>query len=416
MWLPRSLHDLLGNDPDLLDEGALQALIGQSEGAELEFKREMWSDSKNEELALDIAQFANLGGGVIIVGARDSDGELAEFVPLELSEGDELRVQSVVASRIFPRLTIHTRRIAFVGEGLGSTRHVLLISVPPGDLKPHAVSDRHRLSYAIRAGGGKDYLSEHEVAEQHATRQESRSQVQERLGSRMATAESEFVSRGMSGAALVFAAVPAQAGEQDLTQISARDIQRYTLEAFVPRNDWNLHSPRSGFRSIRFEQDYDASVCEFSLDGSGHAVEDLDLGDEGGIRAERIAIYALNFLSLFSRHALECRATGSLLLACRVFGHRDQTASLRMAPQYGGGWASITLPTPTAGRDFPISALVAGGSELFNAWQLVASDLMSPFGFATPIPLNHDGELNPRSYLGPWRNDFAALDFAIAEA
>ena len=417
MWLPQSLHDLLGDDLDQIDWTALQSLIGASEGEELEFKQEMWSQGRNEELARDIAQYANQRGGMIVIGAQEVDGKLAGFVPLELTEADELRIQEIVASRISPRPEIHTKRIAANSNSFEPTTHILLISAPSSHLKPHAVKENRGFSYPIRSGSRKHYLNETEISDHYARRQTNHEQIHGRLGALVDSASAELDGSTLSQSALVCAAVPEQGGQANLTSDSARDIQRYTIEAFVPQNDWNLHKAQSGFRSIRFEpQSGTTAVFEFSVDGSGYAVDGLDFGEQGELKAERIALSALNCLSLFSRHALESGAIGSLFYSCRLIGDRDRMVGLRTSPQYGRlGWKPIRLPTPIAERSFPIAALANGGSALLSAWQLVASDLMSPFGFATPILVDSTGRLMHNSYLSPWRSDFNRLAIPIAD-
>ncbi|WP_420446789.1 helix-turn-helix domain-containing protein [Candidatus Poriferisodalis sp.] len=389
----------------------LQSLVGLSENEELEFKSQMWPRNRNEELARDIAQFAGNRGGLIIVGAREADGKLEELIPLQISESDELRIQQIVDSRISPRPTIHMRRVAANSQNAATAGHILLISVPDSRLKPHAVQEGNRLSYPIRTGSQKRYLSEPEVADHYVLRLKNHEETQRNLDALLESATSEISKPESPRTALVCAAVPEQPGQSELRSDTARKIQAYTLASFVPQAEWNLSTARTDFRSVCFGPETGSLVSlKFCVDGSGFALEPLDSDESDDLYAERVAISALNCLSLFGRHAVESEAAGSLSVAFRIVGEPGREVGLRIAATFGGRrWRTTRLPTVTARRDFSAEALAAGGRELLNAWEQVATDLMSPFDFASPIPRNDAGELNLNSYLRHWRGDFERL-------
>ena len=418
MWLPRTLYDLLGDDLRQVEWAMLQSLVGLSENEELEFKSKMWPSNKNEELARDIAQFAVKSGGLIIVGARETDGKLAELTPLPITESDELRIQQIVDSRISPRPTVHMRRIAANNQDAATAGHVLLISVPDSRLKPHAVHEGNRLSYPIRTGSQKRYLSESEVADHYALRLKNHEEAQRNLDVLMESATSEIGKPESPRTALVCAAVPEQPGKGELQSDTARKIQAYTLESFVPQSEWNLSTSRTDFRAVCFGPETGSLVTlKFCVDGSGFALEPLDSGESNALYAERVAMSALNCLSLFGRHAVESETAGSLSFAFRIVDEPGREVGLRIAAAFGGSrWRTTRLPTITARRDFGAEALSAGGMELLNAWEQVATDLMSPFDFAGPIPRNDAGELNLNSYLRHWRGDFERLGIPIERA
>ncbi|MCY4516261.1 MAG: ATP-binding protein [Acidimicrobiaceae bacterium] len=396
----------------------LQSLVGLSENEELEFKSQMWPRNRNEEVARDIAQFAGKRGGLLIVGARETDGKLEELTPLQISESDELRIQQIVDSLISPRPTIHMRRVVANGRNAATAGSILLISVPDSRLKPHAVQEGSRLSYPIRSGGQKRYLSEPEVADHYALRLKNRNEAQASLDALMESASAEIGKPGSHRTALVCAAVPEQPGQGELQSDTARKIQAYTLESFVPQAEWNLSTARADFRSVCFGPETGSLVTfKFCVDGSGFAIEPLDSGDSGDLYAERVAISALNCVSLFGRHAVESEAAGSLLFAFRIVDVPGREVGLRTAAAFGGSrWRITRLPTVIARRDFSAEALAAGGRDLLDAWEQVATDLMSPFDFASPIPRNDAGELSRNSYLRHWRGDFERLGMPIERA
>jgi hypothetical protein len=65
---------------------------------------------------------ANTQGGVIVLGIKADDGAAALLTPVPLSEEEELRVRSVVASNVAPLPQLELRRI----EGAAATQGVYL--------------------------------------------------------------------------------------------------------------------------------------------------------------------------------------------------------------------------------------------------------------------------------------------------
>jgi hypothetical protein len=104
-WTVR-LRDLLGAPLSELTEDHLRgaAKRGLREDEELDFKQTLYggTDSHRKELAADIAAFANHRGGVIIFGVEDTDGAATNLTPVELSEGEELRMRQVSAANVAP--------------------------------------------------------------------------------------------------------------------------------------------------------------------------------------------------------------------------------------------------------------------------------------------------------------------------
>lgn len=418
VWLPRTLHEPLGQDLGQVDWERLQSLVGLSENENLEFKSEMWPSNKNEELARDIAQFAADAGGLIVIGAHEADGKLTALTPLQLTESDELRIQQIVDTRISPRPTIHLKRIASDRQGSTGAAQVLLISIPESRLKPHAVLDGHRLSYPIRTGSGKRYLSEPEIAEQYALRFKDQEEAQGTLKELMESAYAEIGKLQPPHTGLVCAAVPEQPGRGELQSDTVRRVQSYTLDSFVPQSEWSLSNARTDYRSVCAVPDTSNPIsCKFCVDGSGFVVEPLDAGDDNYLSAERVAISALNCLSLLCRHAVESEAAGSLLFAFHIVDQQGREVGLRTAPAFGlSRWPATRLPTAIARRSFSPEAITAGGMALLDAWEQVASDLMSPFDFSSPIPRNDARELKLNSYLRHWRSDYERFDMPIEAA
>ena len=126
---------------ELRTEAALQALIGESESIELEFKGPddflSWPQSRQnvkEDLSKEVSAFANTYGGQILIGIRETR-ELPHRA--EVLEGVDPRrppietIQRIIEANIHPRLEgIRYHTIQLSGTNAGRVAYV--ITVPPG--------------------------------------------------------------------------------------------------------------------------------------------------------------------------------------------------------------------------------------------------------------------------------------------
>ena len=106
----------------------LIALLTQTEGKTLEFKRDL---SSPEPLLRTIVSFANTSGGVILIGVEDQTRRVRGVAdPLALEE----RVASLVSDTIRPQLIPDIEVIAY------RRTHVVAIAVWPSPARPHHVA------------------------------------------------------------------------------------------------------------------------------------------------------------------------------------------------------------------------------------------------------------------------------------
>jgi hypothetical protein len=98
---------LIDSAIDAADEAALDRLVQGRvrEQGDLDFKacRYGSSDTEKRNLVDDVAALANAVGGVIVIGIREENGEAAKRTPVEMSDGEELRMRQIVASACSPR-------------------------------------------------------------------------------------------------------------------------------------------------------------------------------------------------------------------------------------------------------------------------------------------------------------------------
>ena len=118
-----------------------RAIIAAGENAKIEFKR----DDRNlrpEHLAREIAAFANMNGGMILLGVED-DGTVSGVTRRNLQAW---LMDTVIGRFIDPQIVPDYDE--FVLDG----KPVAIVTVPAGSAKPYAVRQQERTDYYIRLG------------------------------------------------------------------------------------------------------------------------------------------------------------------------------------------------------------------------------------------------------------------------
>ena len=118
----------------------------------LEFKTDLGSD--NIEIARDIAQFANASGGVLIIGAVETDQALIAFNPLPDPPKLIARLDNIVKGNLTPVPVIEPHIFKMTAEAT-----IVAVNVPPS-LTLVARHEKHeRYEFVIRAGESKRYMT-----------------------------------------------------------------------------------------------------------------------------------------------------------------------------------------------------------------------------------------------------------------
>ena len=118
-----------------------RAIIAADENAKIEFKR----DDRNlrpEHLAREIVAFANMNGGVIMLGVED-DGTVSGVTRRNLQAW---LMDTVIGRFIDPQIVPDYDE--FVLDG----KPIAIVTVPAGSAKPYAVRQQERTDYYIRLG------------------------------------------------------------------------------------------------------------------------------------------------------------------------------------------------------------------------------------------------------------------------
>ncbi len=159
---------------DVIGAAAIQQLVadGVAEDDCIDFKKAMYAnvDQAKDELAKDIAAFANHRGGVLVVGVDESNGRAVRLSPFQGGDDTKRRVLSIHATRVRP--LVPDLRVEWLPSGPGAPDGYLLIGVLASPLAPHSAGDPNQssLRFPVRTGSQSRYMSEAEVAAKYAQR------------------------------------------------------------------------------------------------------------------------------------------------------------------------------------------------------------------------------------------------------
>mgnify|MGYP001577763024 CR=1 FL=1 len=115
---------------------------GQNETLNLEFKKEISSDSK--EIAKDVSSFANAEGGVIIYGIEENKGKAIKSNGIKICQNSE-RIQQIISSSTSPSVPID---IMSISETKTSEMEFIIVKIPKSPFMIHQVTTTSK--YYIR--------------------------------------------------------------------------------------------------------------------------------------------------------------------------------------------------------------------------------------------------------------------------
>ena len=113
----------------------LEGLVQErtQETARLEFKRELPPSSKNDDIAKDIASFANADGGTIIYGIAEDGSAASEIIPM-LFKGIRERLVQVARTSLDEPLNVDAWEIP---SRESPESGVVVVNVPQSHRRPH---------------------------------------------------------------------------------------------------------------------------------------------------------------------------------------------------------------------------------------------------------------------------------------
>ena len=439
------LKTVLGCLPEDCDLGTLQRLAvdGVPESEDHDYKAA--PELRAQELAKDVAAFANSGGGVIIVGIdEDRLGSLAALVPVAANDQELRRVTQVIASQIHPYPSF---RLKAVSAEDGQPSYYLIIIESSVDT-PHAVSNNEAsvMKYPVRSGTTTRYLREPEVAARYRDRIAGVGIQMERLESVWTGGLSRIRDGGNVWLAL--AAVPAQAGSLSMTAKSvhqARDwLHAWSQSALCLKPLSTGDSVTVGRRCVLLGNQSSSGpawghVLDLHNDGSSFAALPLAVEVEGHALMSipvlpvidiDIDIWVLTLLGLAGSHAVRTGAGGDMDVRVQLVGPRWQSSTVELPGPTGpasfpvrqiavalvmkemliGGWIpwgprhAVPEPSSTA-QTVPLS-VAADARDLVAAAAYLVSDVVAEFGEAEPTMLRADGTID----LAQLRKDRAMVE------
>ena len=114
-------------------------LTNQPEGAKLEFKRD---DERHETFAKAIVAFANMNGGIVLVGVED-DGSISG---IQRNNLQEWLMDTVIGRYVHPFILPDYEEISVEGK------RVAVVKIPQGNGKPYVLKHRDREDIYVRYG------------------------------------------------------------------------------------------------------------------------------------------------------------------------------------------------------------------------------------------------------------------------
>lgn len=136
------LVGLLGRGLDNVDYDCITALVGNSEAAEsedLDYKRSHYAtdDKGREELAKDVAAFANHTGGLLILGMAENKGVPSMAFDVDLDDTHLRRIRQTIANNTAPPVSYEPIPVP---NPSSPNVGFLLLAVPRSPYGPHAVT------------------------------------------------------------------------------------------------------------------------------------------------------------------------------------------------------------------------------------------------------------------------------------
>ncbi|GLZ09705.1 hypothetical protein Acsp03_71710 [Actinomadura sp. NBRC 104412] len=422
------LTTIFGASPETVSYEQLQALTSNEaagEAEDLDYKlRYDAGDKGSDDIAVDIATFANHLGGVIIVGMAEANARPSKAVGIELTDAFQRRIRTCVAGRVFPQPQFDMRAVPDPTDTSATPRGLLLIMVPRSPLAPHAVLDpkeKEKLRWPRRHGTGKIWMSESDIATGYRRRFVAAAEQSERL----TTVEAQCLEaiqnhkdkgkvHDYTAGLLLVSLAPDLPGHMIIDRDSHaqfnRDIQQDSI--LIGSNKLGeLTRVGVGRRRLTAETaGWPAIRAELHSDGSGavaiHLPGQRPEAGPSGVWDSSVTAWTASALRLLGRHARDrVGVSGSAATSASLHPYAP---ILNGPPVLGGSLIILTVGFFGDGRDvlggepqmsargeadFLIDHLANDGQELAQATERLVSDLFQSFNAVGTRQITREGEL-----------------------
>ena len=411
--IPSPLRPLLGPTLEALDESQLQRVLGTEENQHLEFKGDLESSKEARlEQIRDLVSFANAGGGLVLFGVDEGRStHIASALSGLGTEVDVVRqLEQIIVARSHPVIPANVERIV-----LDSGRQVVAVVIAPSPLAPHAVIEGIRMSWPVRRGHGKDFLTEAQLADAYARRFAGAAAITEQLTDLHCDHE-QFLSLEHRGWVIVSLVPTAPA--PGVVGPDAQEVGRQWIERFERRRldsdgtgarvHWNV---RIGYRGLELIDQGGGTHQHGRLrvDGGGTAAagmlvrerehEEPSLkGTPIGVRTPAAIVETIvDLVDLLASHAVDAGAGGEAHLAVSIHLAEDAMLQVRPAddrhgmirPEFGRRLG----PSPVSLRSVELAPLVDDPAALLQATHLLATDITTRYGTSDLEVLDASGAI-----------------------
>jgi hypothetical protein len=337
--------------------------------------------SKADDIAVDVATFANHRGGVVVIGVSDTQGIPSAAPGIDLTDQFEREVRTAIAARIHPRPVYDLKRLPQdPGSSEVPRRGILLLGVPESPNKPHAVSDPGQegvLRYPLRYGSQKIWMSESQVAaayrSRYTTAVDSRQRIAEVESDILLRVATSTKHRSVPRPLLMVSLAPETPGNfvittQELVRFRA-DLQ---ADPFLPERSSALFGS-AGVSQGRVHAtgriNNGDAWTELHTDGAGSIVFPLQciIGDPDTVGVPdapmtQLLLFALRFLSRHTANRAGAMGTAvvtaRLLPDVRAFNATDRRLIQAIDRQLGQGSQAAQPYNP----DVAVRPVTGGGT------------------------------------------------------
>lgn len=428
-WATR-LHAVLGAPIDRLSFADLERVVAEAvrEDDDLDFKQSLYGggDADKRELAADVASLANRRGGILVLGVEEEDGAADQLLAVSVSDGEEQRMRSIVASLVLPYVELSIRRIDHPNE---PDQGFYVLIVPPSAMAPHAVRKDRDLRYPRRDGTTTRWLSESEVADAYR----DRFRIAADQGARADRLVRELFQEidPEDDPWIVVSLVPTQAANEvqnDTERVGAVELwaRRFSgnnlLTGFLGNA---VPQTRVRARRIALTDHYAGNslpnqrYAELYTDGAGAAAlrlcgEPFGDGEPVGIYNVDVIWSTAQCLSVLAQHAtFNAGAFGDALVEMRLIGPRLQERPMQLCFVQYNSLQPVAGARPVGGtlvsrHTVVLDDLIGSPQRMLAATRLLVTDVFHALGAREVMQIRADGSLRLRYFGSRDVRDWAA--------
>ncbi|MGW9211236.1 AlbA family DNA-binding domain-containing protein [Embleya sp. NPDC055664] len=426
----RRLEDLFGGAVADIGYADLVGLIGNADAAEaedLDYKQAHYTAApeSREELAKDVAAFANHLGGVIVIGVAGARGVPSKAFDVELDDAHVRDLQQRIASSTAPPVRWEPFRKPNPAD---PGRGMLLLAVPRSPHGPHAVTapptkpTAAALRYPRRAGSKTDWLTETHVATAYHQRFQAAADRRERMREVQQDLVAEERTRDRPH--LVVTLVPDVPGEMPINQrsfvaheaalLAARPLLGLSQQPFLQvsvgrcrlRLDW---PPPASRKDLAYLHDDGAGIWAHPVNTRVYTMD-----DDTSVRvvdADVLVHRLMSALAFLGAHARDrCGTTGTVNevdLVDEMYSHpwappepiarpgvpSREPAHPLVVEQRSGQSATFNAVSAQAEITALLDDLADAGPALVQATSALADRLLHTFGIPEAAPVTTDGHI-----------------------